>query len=285
MRMRVLIVMLSATITAAHGGRPLVLSAAPSSPDPWAAAAVCESLSSAAWPTVAVTLAQAVPAGDFTLPGTAQRFSNLPAFCRVAATLKPSADSDIKIEVWMPVANWNGKFQGVGNGGWAGTIAYAALAAGLAAGYATASTDTGHVGGNASFALGHPEKYIDMGYRAVHEMSVQGKAIVNRFYASAPPSRCGTDARRADARIAEAERYPADYDAIIAGAPSIYQMQLNGARVALNLTSTDRRTAHPASEIPTAPQHWRSRPATRWMASGRRARRSHAMRSTPTPPV
>ena len=77
-------------------------------------------------------------------------------------------DSDIKIEVWLPAAAWNGKFQAVGNGGWAGTISYGALASALQEGYATASTDTGHVGGNASFAVGHPEKVVDFAYRAVH---------------------------------------------------------------------------------------------------------------------
>src|SRR5436190_19718475 len=132
MRIRILLFTLSTIVIASSGG--LTLWAVPPRGDTSTPAVVaCESLSSATWPTVTVTLAQAVPAGDFTLPGTTQRFSNLPAFCRVAATLKPSADSDIKIEVWMPAANWNGKFQGVGNGGWAGTIAYPALATGLAA--------------------------------------------------------------------------------------------------------------------------------------------------------
>ncbi len=79
------------------------------------------------------------------------------------ATLKPSADSDIKVEVWLPAANWNSKYQAVGNGGWAGVISYSALADALRGGYATSSTDTGHVGGSGSFALGHPEKLIDFG--------------------------------------------------------------------------------------------------------------------------
>ena len=120
------------------------------------AAASCESLSSLALPNTSITLAQLVPAGGFSLPGpgpAAPQFSQLPAFCRVAATLTPSSDSDVKIEVWLPAAGWNGKFQAVGNGGWAGTISYGALASALQEGYATASTDTGHVGGNASFAL------------------------------------------------------------------------------------------------------------------------------------
>src|SRR5437660_4969843 len=94
----------------------------------------------------------------------------LPPFCRVAATIKPSSDSDIKVEVWMPVSGWNGKLEAVGNGGWAGTINYPLLAAALRRGYAAVSTDTGHSGngGDASFALGHREKLVDFAWRAVH---------------------------------------------------------------------------------------------------------------------
>src|SRR5881628_183321 len=94
------------------------------------AAASCESMSSLALPNTSITLAQIVPAGGSTLPGTGPalpQFSQLPAFCRVAATLTPSSDSDIKIEVWLPAQGWNGKLQAVGNGGWAGTINYGAL--------------------------------------------------------------------------------------------------------------------------------------------------------------
>src|SRR5262249_25952230 len=140
------------------------------------AASSCESLSSLALPNTSITLAQLMPAGAFTLPGTgpaAPQFSQLPAFCRVAATLTPSPDSDIKIEVWLPASDWNGKFQAVGNGGWAGTISYGAMASALQEDYATASTDTGHAGANASFAIGHPEKVIDFAYRAVHQIALQ----------------------------------------------------------------------------------------------------------------
>ena len=151
-----LCVLLSALTTHAH---------ALHSPSP------CESLSSLALPNTSITLAQVVPAGAFTLPATGPatpQFSQLPAFCWVAATLAPSSDSAIKIELWLPLAHWNGKFLAVGNGGLAGTITYDWLAAALQQGYATASTDTGHAGANASFALGHPEKVIDFAYRAVH---------------------------------------------------------------------------------------------------------------------
>src|SRR5207244_4201688 len=147
-----------------------------------------------------------------------------------------SSDSDIRVEVWLPVSGWTGKFQAVGNGGWAGTISYPALAQAVAAGYATASTDTGHTGNNGSFALGHPEKLIDFGYRAVHEMTVQAKTIVDTYYGTAPKlsfwNGCSLGGRQG---ITEAQRYPADFDAIVAGAPAVNAMYLHGARMAINV--------------------------------------------------
>jgi len=215
---------------------------------PAAMAATCDSLSVLPLQNGHITSAQTVAAGAFTAPaapavparqgaaggggarGGGARgggrgnqpnpYAMLPAFCRVQATLTPSSDSDIRIEVWLPdSATWNGKFQAVGNGGWAGTIGYPAMATALAAGYATTSTDTGHVGNTASFALGHPEKVIDIAYRAVHEMTVQAKAIINGYYNSAPKysyfNGCSLGGRQG---ITEAQRYPADYDGIAAGA-------------------------------------------------------------------
>jgi feruloyl esterase len=126
----------------------LMALAAPLSP---AGAATCESLATTSLPAAAVTMAETVAAGQFPPPAgrgggpnVANVFATLPAFCRVAATLKPTSDSEIKIEVWMPVSGWNGKFLATGNGGWAGTIGYVALADGVRRGYAAASTDTGH---------------------------------------------------------------------------------------------------------------------------------------------
>ena len=146
----------------------------------------CERLSSLAIPNATITVARVV---EGALPadiavGESRAARALPAFCRVAATLRPSADSDIKIEVWLPVADWNGKYEAVGNGAFNGTLAYPAMAAALVRGYATSSTDTGHTGNTASFAAGHPEKVIDFGWRAVHEMTVAAKQIVNRYYGS-----------------------------------------------------------------------------------------------------
>jgi feruloyl esterase len=216
-------------------------------------AAACESLSSMALPNASITFAQLVPAGGFTLPGlgpaAVQQFSRLPAFCRVGATLTPSSDSDIKIEVWLPAADWNGKFQAVGNGGWAGAISYGALASALQEGYATASTDTGHTGGNAAFAIGHREKIVDFAYRAVHEMAVKSKAIIAAFYDRAPRfsywTGCSTGGRQG---LMEAQRYPEDFDGIISGAPANNQTQLCAWRLAVE----SKILQQPASVVPRA---------------------------------
>ncbi len=201
----------------------LVMAALTASP---VLAAPCESLASLKLPNTTITSANTVAAGTFTLPtggglpSAGPQFSTLPAFCRVAATLTPSSDSDIKVEVWLPVSGWNGKFQAVGNGGFAGVISYPALAAAVKAGYASASTDTGHQGNTAAFAIGHPEKVIDFADRAVHEMTVQAKSIVNAYYGGAPSlsfwNGCSQGGRQG---ITEAAKYPADFDGIVAGGP------------------------------------------------------------------
>jgi tannase/feruloyl esterase len=198
---------------------------------PLSAAASCEGLASLTLSGATITLARAIDAGALTSAtpagGEGPAFPaaqavTLPAFCRVAATLRPSSDSDIKIEVWMPAVNWNGKFQGVGNGAFSGAISYAALMTALRRGYATGSTDTGHAGGGASWTLGHPEKVIDFGWRAVHEMAVASKTIIARYYDAAPRysywNGCSAGGRQA---MKEAQRFPADFDGIIAGAPAL----------------------------------------------------------------
>jgi Tannase and feruloyl esterase len=208
--------------------------------DTMAAGGSCESLAVTALSNGTVTSATSIPAGGFVPPGgagrgnAAQQYATLPAFCRVQATLKPSSDSDIKVEVWMPASGWNGKLQSVGNGGWAGTISYPALATAVAKGYASASTDTGHSTPGASFATDHPEKLIDYSYRAVHEMTVQAKVLLGAFYGSGPKlsmwNGCSTGGRQG---VIEASRYPADYDAIIAGAIPVTSPRLHAARVHL----------------------------------------------------
>jgi feruloyl esterase len=135
--------------------------------------------------------------------------------------LTPSTDSDVRIEVWLPASGWNGKLQSVGNGGWAGVISYSALAVALAGGYAAAGTDTGHTGNGGSFAFGHPEKMTDFAYRSVHAMTVAAKEIIAAFYGHGPDisywNGCSTGGRQG---LTEAQRYPSDYNGIIAGAPA-----------------------------------------------------------------
>src|SRR5205085_9572796 len=129
------------------------------------AATSCEDLSKLSLPNTTITLAQSVAAGAFTQAGGrggANPYGDLPAFCRVAATLKPSAESNIKIEVWLPASGWNGKFQAVGNGGWNGAIDTGALATALRRGYAAASTDTGHEGNGGPW-MRNKEQVIDYG--------------------------------------------------------------------------------------------------------------------------
>jgi len=191
--------------------------------------ASCESVTTLNLPNVKVTAAAEVAPGAFVPPGAPPRgggpgaaFSGLPTFCRVAATLTPSSDSDIKIEVWLPTSGWNGKLQAVGNGAWTGSIAYPAMAEGLRRGYATTSTDTGHVGGSASFGMGHPEKVTDFAYRSEHEMTVTAKAIINKFYGNAPKfsywTGCSAGGRQA---MKAAQMFPNDFDGIIAGSPGL----------------------------------------------------------------
>ena len=204
-----------------------------------AAATPCGDLAKLVLPDATITSAQAVPAGSFT-PPEGPPIAAVPAFCRVAVVAKPSADSDIRLEVWLPSSNWNGKFQGVGNGGFAGSIGYGAMAVAIGHGYATASTDTGHRPGgtDASWALGHHEKTVDFGYRAIHETAAKAKAIIHAFYGEGPKrsyfSSCSNGGRQA---LMEAQRYPADYDGIIAGAPANYWTHLLTQAVA-NIQAT-----------------------------------------------
>lgn len=145
----------------------------------------------------------------------------MPAFCRVKITDKPSADSDIKTEVWLPLTDWSGRVRGVGNGGFAGNLDYEAMAAAVKQGSVGVATDTGHVGGGPEFALGHPEKVKDFGWRAVHDMTVQAKALAVALYGKAAAHAyfvaCSDGGREA---LMEAQRFPTDYDGILAGAPA-----------------------------------------------------------------
>ena len=215
---------------------PFALAAAPA-----VDRASCTNLSKLTLPHTTINKAGFAPAGpnapapDHGLaPPKDPEVSDLPAYCRVLATLDPSGDSEIVIEIFLPFTDWNGKFQAVGNGGW-GSVDYNIVNAALRRGYATALTNTGHRGGgSASFALDHPEKLIDFAYRAVHEMTVTSKAIIANFYGIGPRysywNGCSTGGRQG---LKEAQRFPSDFDGIIAGAPANSQMHLHVWSVAV----------------------------------------------------
>ncbi len=227
-----------------------------------AKAGACERLARLSLPDAKITLAQRLATGSFTpmtplAPWTvtdASIYKTLPAFCRVAIEARPSADSDIKIEVWLPDSGWNGKFQGRGNGGFAGEIDYHALALALHEGYATAGTDTGHAAGgtNASWALEHPEKITDFGYRAIHEMTQTAKTVIKAFYGNrlqhAYFASCSNGGRQA---LMEAQRFPADYDGIIAGAPANYWTHLLTSAVWNAQATTSQQASYiPPNKLP-----------------------------------
>jgi Tannase and feruloyl esterase len=228
-----------------------------------AAGSSCEQLGQLALPDAKITSVQTVAAGAFTPPANAAPwlagdpsfFKQLAPFCRVQADAKPSADSQIRIEVWMPLSGWNGKFRGQGNGGFAGEMDYRALGLAVLQGYASAATDTGHAasGTDATWALGHPEKIVDFAYRAIHEMTVVGKTAVKAFYGDAPQhsyfANCSNGGRQA---LMEAQRYPEDYDGILAGAPANYWTHLlASALYDAQVTTSDPSSYIPASKIST----------------------------------
>src|SRR5689334_22500271 len=164
--------------------------------------------------------------------------ANIPEHCRVQVALKPTSDSLINMEMWLPTQNWNGKFMGVGNGGFAGSIQGLTndMPQALRLGYATAGTDTGHQEQGGDWAIGHPEKLVDFAYRSTHEMTLKAKQIVNAFYEQNPKysyfKGCSTGGRMA---VMEAQRYPEDYDGIIAGSLASRHIHMWTAGVARSI--------------------------------------------------
>lgn len=158
-------------------------------------------------------------------PGMPSRgnISGLPSFCRVIGAIRPEAGSNIRFEVWLPAAGWNGRFMGAGNGGLAGTITHGDLASAVSAGFATASTDTGHSGApdDSSWAKGNPAKVRDYGWRAMHLTTVTAKTLIQRFYGRpADKSYFASCSNGGRMGLMEASRFPDDYDGIMAGAPA-----------------------------------------------------------------
>jgi hypothetical protein len=219
----------------------------------------CAGLAQLELPGAKIISAQSFTAGAFPPPQnmafwmgeSAAFYKSLAAFCRVVVEAKPSSDSSIKIEVWMPVEGWNGKLQGEGNGGFAGEIGHFGLGLAVKQEYAAVGTDTGHSAGgtDASWALGHPEKVADFGYRGIHEMTRVAKAVIQAFYGHGPQHSyfggCSNGGRQA---LMEAQRFPEDYDGILAGAPANYWTHL----LTKALADAQATTLDPASYIPSS---------------------------------
>ena len=200
------------------------------------AANTCERLINLSLPQGQVTAAQTITGGTFNTPpgcttGSAGCTTNtgLPQFCRVAGTATPTSDSIINFEVWIPTdSSFNGKYEQLGCGGFCGSISYSGLANALTRGYAAAATDDGsQAGGQATFALGHPEKIIDFGYRALKETTDKSKTIITALVGQGPQrsyfNGCSDGGREA---LMEAQRYPDDFDGIIVGSPANFWTHL-----------------------------------------------------------
>lgn len=181
----------------------------------------CESLTGTKLAGGTVRTAEAIPAGNYTPPGQPGPITGLPAFCRVTVAMQPSTDSNVNVEIWMPRQNWNGRFLGNGSGGGGGAILYfTGLVEGLKRGFATAITDLG-TSPDPNQAIDQLERWRDFGYRANHEMTVAAKTLVNAYYQASPRTSifqgCSTGGQQA---LSIAQRYPTDYQGILAGAPA-----------------------------------------------------------------
>ena len=216
-----------------------------------AAAATCEQLTSLTIPDTTILSADEVPAkpavtGRPATPAIAQH-------CRVLAVSHPVPDSEIHFELWLPPAGkWNGKFEGTGNGGFSSAIEIPRMAQALDKGYATAGSDTGHEGGEMTFGVGHPEKINDWAYRAVHVMTEKSRLIVRDYYGSFARysyfNGCSTGGQQA---LSEAQRYPEDYDGIVAGDPANNRIHLITAFLwAWSALYKDNAADLPASKLP-----------------------------------
>ena len=219
-------------------------------------------------PGTTITSATVV-SGAFTPPGGGQGIQGLPSFCRVAATLKPSPVSDVKIEVWLPTEGWNQKLQAVGNGGLAGTISYAALAIAIKGGFASVSTDTGHIASDTTW-LHDEEKEKDYGYRAIHGMTVLAKVVAQQFYGSAAKrsyfNGCSTGGGQG---FGEAQLYPEDYDGILAGAPQNYPTRLRAAAIwEFQVASNDAASKLPEAALSRVTAAVLKKCGGRWSADG-----------------
>jgi feruloyl esterase len=203
-----------------------------------------------------VTAATTVTSGTLVTPAN-QTLTNLPAFCRVQGVSKPSSESNIYFEVWLPASIWNGKFLSSGEGGYAGAPNYTRLGLDggldelLRRGYATASTDTGHVSSDTWWAVGHPQKAIDYLYRAKHLVTVAAKGLVRAYYGRSASrsyfNSCSNGGRQA---LLEIQRYPDDYDGYVVGAPWNFQSHSNAGFVWNAQALSAKDAAIPPAKLP-----------------------------------
>lgn len=209
------------------------------------AATPCDSLATATLPQVTIHSAQSIPAGSYQPPGSPVAFADLPAFCRVVATVSPVAGSAIGIEVWLPAATWNGRYQQVGNHGWGGVIYWSEMAPQLRRGFATGATDNGHVNPtkdpfHTDWAVGHPVQIEDMAWRAVHELAENAKRMIALFYderlKAAYFNGCSDGGREG---LREAHDFPADFDGIIAGGAAAYWTHAATQQLVMTLALRD----------------------------------------------
>ena len=176
-----------------------------------------------------VLSASAIAAGTFAPAGSSA--ADLPPFCRVQAVATPTSGSRILFEVWVPTEAWNGKLVATGNGGYSPALSYGDMAKALRQGYATLGGDTGHQTADPNdltFVVGHPQRMVDWGTRSIHAITVPGKQIVTALRGR-PAHRtyfygCSTGGHQAYAAI---QRYPADFDGVVAGAPGNDRVRLN----------------------------------------------------------
>lgn len=214
--------------------------------------ATCEQFTALTLPDTVIESATAIAAGPLTIPGVRTPLT-LPAFCRVLAVSRPTPDSEIHFEVWIPPAEaWNGKFEGTGNGGFSEALSYGPMAQALNQGYATAGSNTGHQGDNLQFGAGHPEKINDWAYRSVHVMTGNAKLIARNYYGRFPQysyfNGCSTGGHQA---LTEAQRFPDDYDGIVAGDPANNRSHLISAFLwAYSALYKDPASPLPAAKLP-----------------------------------
>ena len=203
--------------------------------------------------------AQIVTAGSFTATPSAPVFASLPRFCRIEATAAPSKDSVINFEVWVPdEAVWNGKIVATGNGGYSNTLNYRDMAYAMQQGYAVIGGDTGHqmaTPDDMLWGVDHPEKIIDWGTRSIHTITLAGKAIVTSLHGRTVRRAyyygCSTGGHQG---YAEIQRYPEDFDGVIAGAPGNNRIRLTAGFLwqflANHLANDNASTIIPAAKLP-----------------------------------